>query len=359
VARQAPPGPMAPALHPDELIVAEPRRGLVLPAHRQAPPDRIVNSVNALIEAIDLWVSHCNDDPKPFVWTKTANEIIDKVKRGRAALNHPPNPRRTTNVLDVVRVDYSDSAEAYRRARTLPAEVLDVWRSAIEALEIPPARRVLDVGAGPGGFLDPLVDWFSAPVVAVEPSTAMRAAAQAAHLSGAFPYVAAWAEALPVRAASVDVAWLSTVVHQFDDPLAAARELRRIVAPGGRVLVRGFFSDVTVTGLLALFPGIERSATTFPSTDAVTSSFEHAGFALARVVDVVEPWRFDLEVWADRVRSIRHTDSALRPLTDAEVDDGLRIVRDLHGQTGSDETRSHATVPIASDMTIRLVVLAG
>ncbi|MBS1849267.1 MAG: IS630 family transposase [Actinobacteria bacterium] len=46
------------------------------------------NSVAALTEAIDVWVSHWNDNPNPFVWTKTANEIIDKVKRGRAALTH-------------------------------------------------------------------------------------------------------------------------------------------------------------------------------------------------------------------------------------------------------------------------------
>jgi len=38
-------------------------------------------------EAIDVWISHWNDDPKPFVWTKTANDIITKVQRGRA-INH-------------------------------------------------------------------------------------------------------------------------------------------------------------------------------------------------------------------------------------------------------------------------------
>ncbi len=45
-------------------------------------------SVGELTEAIDVWVSHWNDDPKPFVWTKTAKKIITKVKRGRAALTH-------------------------------------------------------------------------------------------------------------------------------------------------------------------------------------------------------------------------------------------------------------------------------
>jgi transposase len=45
-------------------------------------------TVKELKEAIDLWAAHWNDDPKPFIWHKTAEEIIAKVKRGRAALDH-------------------------------------------------------------------------------------------------------------------------------------------------------------------------------------------------------------------------------------------------------------------------------
>jgi transposase len=45
------------------------------------------SSVAVLIEAIELWAEHWNDDPRPFVWHKTAEEIIEKVKRGRAALH--------------------------------------------------------------------------------------------------------------------------------------------------------------------------------------------------------------------------------------------------------------------------------
>jgi transposase len=43
-------------------------------------------SVPALIEAIETYVEHWNDDPKPFMWHKTAEEIITKVRRGRGAL---------------------------------------------------------------------------------------------------------------------------------------------------------------------------------------------------------------------------------------------------------------------------------
>jgi transposase len=44
------------------------------------------SSVDVLVEGIETWAEHWNDDPQPFVWTKPAQQIIAKVKRGRAAL---------------------------------------------------------------------------------------------------------------------------------------------------------------------------------------------------------------------------------------------------------------------------------
>jgi transposase len=49
------------------------------------------NSVAALTATIDTWVQTWNENPSPFVWTKTADEIIEKVRRGRAALDHHTN----------------------------------------------------------------------------------------------------------------------------------------------------------------------------------------------------------------------------------------------------------------------------
>ena len=46
----------------------------------------VFTSVTQLIEAIEIWAEHWNDDPKPFVWRKPAEEIIAKVRRGRATL---------------------------------------------------------------------------------------------------------------------------------------------------------------------------------------------------------------------------------------------------------------------------------
>lgn len=46
----------------------------------------VFTSVAALIDAIETWTEHWNDDPKPFVWHKSAQEIIAKVRRGRSTL---------------------------------------------------------------------------------------------------------------------------------------------------------------------------------------------------------------------------------------------------------------------------------
>jgi transposase/transposase-like protein len=43
-------------------------------------------SVAELIAAIEDYITHHNANPKPYRWTKTAEEIIEKVRRGRIAL---------------------------------------------------------------------------------------------------------------------------------------------------------------------------------------------------------------------------------------------------------------------------------
>lgn len=46
----------------------------------------VFHSVPDLIEAIEAYLAANNDDPKPFIWTATAEEILAKVARGRVAL---------------------------------------------------------------------------------------------------------------------------------------------------------------------------------------------------------------------------------------------------------------------------------
>src|SRR5574339_125707 len=46
------------------------------------------NSVADLIAAIEEYLTIHNEDPKPFVWTATADSILAKVRRGRVALQN-------------------------------------------------------------------------------------------------------------------------------------------------------------------------------------------------------------------------------------------------------------------------------
>jgi transposase len=54
----------------------------------------VFTSVPHLVDAIEIWAEHWNDDPKPFLWHKTAQEIIKKVRRGRASLTRVKSATR-------------------------------------------------------------------------------------------------------------------------------------------------------------------------------------------------------------------------------------------------------------------------
>ena len=47
----------------------------------------VFHSVGDLEAAIEDYIATHNANPKPFVWTAKASDILEKVKRGRAKLN--------------------------------------------------------------------------------------------------------------------------------------------------------------------------------------------------------------------------------------------------------------------------------
>ena len=111
---------------------------------------------------------------------------------------------------------------------------LGAWRRRLAAQ----ARgRVLEVGAGTGSQLR----WYPAgvAVVALEPDPGMasRARRAAARAAAAVEVVAGFAEHLPFPAASFDSAVTSFSLCTVVDPVAALAELRRVLVPGGRLLM--------------------------------------------------------------------------------------------------------------------------
>lgn len=51
----------------------------------------VFTSVPELITAIDQYIAHHNTDPKPFIWTKSARDILQKVIRANSRLSSKQN----------------------------------------------------------------------------------------------------------------------------------------------------------------------------------------------------------------------------------------------------------------------------
>jgi transposase len=52
----------------------------------------VFHSVPDLVAAIETYLQANNDNPEPFVWTQTAEQILEKVRRGRVALELANQP---------------------------------------------------------------------------------------------------------------------------------------------------------------------------------------------------------------------------------------------------------------------------
>jgi len=91
---------------------------------------------------------------------------------------------------------------------------------------------LMDVGCGAGSFLD-LVKGFCKTTIGIEPTPSLREAlAKKGH--EAFPYCHKVPDVWKGR---VDVAVSFSVIEHLEDPLALLRDIRRLLKPGGRLLL--------------------------------------------------------------------------------------------------------------------------
>jgi len=125
-------------------------------------------------------------------------------------------------------------------------DVVGQRREVRRVLDLRPGEHVVDVGAGPGMLAVEMAADVGpgGRVHAVEPSGSMRAlAAERARRSAAdgsiapVEIVAGSAGELPLPDASVDAAVSTQVLEYVADVPGALAEVRRVLRPGGRVLV--------------------------------------------------------------------------------------------------------------------------
>ena len=124
-----------------------------------------------------------------------------------------------------------------------------ITRSRLRSILAPrPGERLLEVGPGTGYYALPVAGWLgpggTLEVLDVQREmldhTLRRAAEQ--RVDGIVA-TEADARSMPYADESVDGAYLVTVLGEIPDQDAALRELRRVVRPGGRVVVGELFGD--------------------------------------------------------------------------------------------------------------------
>ena len=104
----------------------------------------------------------------------------------------------------------------------------------VDAAGVVSGQSAVDVGCGPGALTAELVARLGAGhVAACDPTPGFVDACAARY--PVVRVVTGRAEAIPFPDASFDHAMAQLVFHFVSDPLAAAREMMRVVRPGGRV----------------------------------------------------------------------------------------------------------------------------
>jgi SAM-dependent methyltransferase len=158
-------------------------------------------------------------------------------------------------------------------------------------LDLRADQRFLDAGAGLGGpaawLAEHLEGRCSGRPVLTEPM--LHAARSSRRLFG-FPVAAAASEALPVASASLDAAWSLGVLCVTAERVRMLAELRRVLAPGGRLAL-----------LVLLHAGTplpeEPEGNDFPTRAELDAQLADAGFRVddeidaARLPDAPTAWR--------------------------------------------------------------------
>jgi len=122
-------------------------------------------------------------------------------------------------------------------------------RLAVDLGSVTGADRVVDVGCGPGGAVR-VAARRGATVVGVDPAPVMlQLASHVTFDQSRITWSPGSAEALPVPSGWATIVWSLRTVHHWKDLAAGLAEVRRVLAPAGRLLVVERCVEPGATGL--------------------------------------------------------------------------------------------------------------
>lgn len=147
--------------------------------------------------------------------------------------------------------------------------------------------RLLDLGCGTGSLAPRLDGWGAhpAPYVGADLSVQMLHAARRRLHDTRTSVVAAAAEALPFRDGAFDTVVSASSLHYWEDPAAGLAEARRVLAPGGRLLLVDWARDGWTMRVMDRVLRIRGAAyRRMYGRDEIAALLRDAGFAVHRTV---------------------------------------------------------------------------
>lgn len=227
-------------------------------------------------------------------------------------------------------MDYDTSSipDAYDAGRDYPmADKISALAFFSNTVPVADVRKVVDLGCGTGRFSQALETVFDAEVCGVEPSAKMLDVARAKDGGRRVTFYQGHAEDIPLSTDSVDVVFLSMVLHHIKDLTLAAKECARVLCDGGHVCLRNTtFDEISSYPYLAHFPSIRGIIENELVTRThLIETFKQVGLGVAAHTIVDDEISPNWAAYADKL-ALR-ADSFVARLPDDEFATGLEAIR--------------------------------
>ncbi len=212
----------------------------------------------------------------------------------RPTAQRPATAAQPQSAIDAVRRDYDRLATDYDRrwSRYLDA-TLDPIVGDIATLE---ARRLLDVPCGTGELarrLRPRMPGLTLVGADLSPEMLRRASSKVSDRAAA--WLLADMRRLPLADASFDVAACANGLHCVPEPAESLAELRRVLRPGGRLLLVDWCADFLVAKLRHLrLRGSDPSYVATYTLGQACEMLEKAGFVVEKAERFRAGWTWGM-----------------------------------------------------------------